>query len=99
MKTIARGLAVWLAAAALAPAEPAVPAEAPPAGRSFSLGVHLAYWDLEPAEGPRFSRQSRRGAPSATSRCGARRGRTAMSGFAAGKNANRDADGQRFEND
>ena len=51
MKTIARGLAVWLAAAALAPAETAVPAEAPPAGRSFSLGVHLAYWDLSQLDG------------------------------------------------
>ena len=42
MKTIARGVAVWLAAAALAPAE--TPAPAPmPAGRSFRLGGHLAY--------------------------------------------------------
>ena len=54
MKTIARGLAVWLAAAALAPAAAAAAAAEPataPVGRSFSLGVHLAYWDLSRLDG------------------------------------------------
>ena len=100
MKTIARGLAVWLAAAALAPAEPAVPAEAPPAGRSFSLGVHLAYWDLAQLKGLDFDGNLGAGAVGHIPLREHVAVELRMSGFAAGEERNIEtADGQRFEND
>ena len=99
MKTIARGLAAWLAAAALAPAETAVPAEAP-AGRSFSLGVHLAYWDLARLDGLNLDGNLGAGVVGHIPLNEHFAAELRMSGFAAGEERNIEtADGQRYEND
>ena len=99
MKTIARGLAVWLAAAALAPAETAVPAEAPPAGRSFSLGVHLAYWDLSQLDGLSLDGNLGAGVVGHIPLRKHLAVELRMSGFAAGEERNIETeDGQRYEN-
>jgi opacity protein-like surface antigen len=99
MKTIARGLAMWLAAAALAPAETAVPAEAP-AGRSFSLGFHLAYWDLSQLDGLNLDGNLGAGVVGHIPLREHLAAELRMSGFAAGEERNIEtADGQRYEND
>ena len=99
MKTIARGLAVWLAAAALAPAETAVPVEASPAGRSFSLGVHLAYWDLSQLDGLGLDGNLGAGVVGHIPLSEHFAAELRMSGFAAGEKRNIEtADGQRYEN-
>ncbi|NCD21663.1 MAG: hypothetical protein EOL90_01815 [Spartobacteria bacterium] len=98
MKTIAQGLAVWLAAAALAPAETAVPAETP-AGRSFGLGVHLAYWDLAQLDGLGLDGNLGAGVVGHIPLSAHFAAELRMSGFAAGEKRNIETeDGQRYEN-
>ncbi|MGD9611584.1 MAG: outer membrane beta-barrel protein [Kiritimatiellia bacterium] len=99
MKTIARGLAVWLAAVALAPAETAVPAAAA-AGRAFSLGGHVAYWDLSRLEGIDVNGATGAGIVGQFSHTEHFAWELRMSGFAAGDERTFVAeDGRRYEND
>ena len=99
MKTIARGLAVWLAAAAPAAAAAAEPATAP-VGRSFSLGVHLAYWDLSRLDGLDLDGNVGAGVVGHIPLSKHFAGELRISGFAAGENRNIETeDGQRYEND
>ena len=99
MKTIARGLAVWLAAAALAPAE--TPAPAPmPAGRSFRLGGHLAYWDLPQLDGLDFDGATGAGVVGQIPLSRHFTAELRLSGFAAGDERTFEAeDDQRYDND
>ena len=100
MKTIARGLAVWLAAAALAPAETVAPTAVAPAGRSFSLGAHVAYWDLSRLEGLNLDGNLGAGVVGQIPLGRHFTGELRMSGFAAGEERNIEtADGQRYQND
>lgn len=99
MRTMARGLAVWLAAAALAPAETAVPAETP-AGRSFSLGFHLAYWDLAQLDGLDVDGAAGAGVVGHIPLSAHFTAELRISGFAAGEERNIETeDGTRHEND
>ena len=99
MKTFAYGLAAWLAAAALAPAETAVPAAAP-AGRSFSLGGHVAYWDLSRLEGIDVDGATGAGIVGQIPLSEHLAGELRLSGFAAGDERTFVAeDGRRYEND
>lgn len=99
MKTIARGLAVWLVAAACAPAETAVPATEP-AARSFCLGFHLAYWDLSRLDGLDLAGNLGAGVVGRIPLGAHVTGELRMSGFAAGEERNIETeDGQRYEND
>ena len=98
MKTIARGLAVWLAAAALAPAETAGPD--PAAGRSFRLGAHLAYWDLAGLDGLDLAGAAGAGVVGQIPLGRHFTGELRMSGFAADEDRSIETeDGQRYEND
>ena len=98
MKTIARGLAAWLAIAALAPAATAGPD--PAAGRSFRLGAHLAYWDLERLDGLDLSGAIGAGVVGQIPLGRHFTGELRMSGFAADEDRSIETeDGQRYEND